>query len=472
MRDMRRSAMMIAAVAAAACFAVLGGTGGALAAGTHVAVGTRTAALGGGGPLNSVSCATAGNCSAVGIYANELDYEESFVADEVNGTWQNAEQVPGASALSPVMQITSVSCATAGNCSAGGHSRTAFVVNEVNGTWQDATNVPGIAKLGIDAQVVSVSCGAAGDCSAGGYYYVNSASSTTEQAFIANEWNGKWYAAQEVPGTAALNTGGGASTLSISCASAGNCSAGGQYQVSRGFEAFVANEVDGKWHDAIEVPGTATLNHDTAETASVSCASAGNCSAGGYYDDSTAHQQAFVADEVNGTWRKAIEVPGTPTLNHGLNGAGGKAAINSVSCGTAGNCSAGGSYTNSHGAVEALVANEVNGTWQRAIEVPGSGALNKGANSSSMGAAVVSVSCTTAGNCSAGGSYNSSSDEQPFVADEVNGTWQTAIHVTGIENGYAQTASVSCGAAGNCSAGGWYDDADGNVQAFIVNETS
>jgi hypothetical protein len=31
--------------------------------------------------------------------------------------------------------------------------------------------------------------------------------------------------------------------------------------------------------------------------------------------------------------------------------------------------------------------------------------------------------------------------------------------------------SVSCASAGNCSAGGNYSDASGHLQAFVVNET-
>jgi hypothetical protein len=53
---------------------------------------------------------------------------------------------------------------------------------------------------------------------------------------------------------------------------------------------------------------------------------------------------AFVASEVAGTWQAAVEVPGTAALN-----AGGHAQVNSVSCGSAGNCSAGGVYTDSSG---------------------------------------------------------------------------------------------------------------------------
>jgi len=46
---------------------------------------------------------------------------------------------------------------------------------------------------------------------------------------------GTWGTAREVPGTAALNnTGGDAATNSVSCASSGNCSAGGSYTSRQG----------------------------------------------------------------------------------------------------------------------------------------------------------------------------------------------------------------------------------------------
>ena len=86
----------------------------------------------------------------------------------------------------------------------------------------------------------------------------------------------------------------------------------------------------GTWGTAIEVPGTATLNTGGgAQVNSVSCATAGNCSAGGDYRDSAFHYQVFVVSQVNGTWGTAKEVPGTATLDtHG------DATINSVSCGS------------------------------------------------------------------------------------------------------------------------------------------
>ena len=82
----------------------------------------------------------------------------------------------------------------------------------------------------------------------------------------------------------------------MSCASAGNCAAGGSYS-NRG-QAFVVSEVNGTWHAAIEVPGTAALNQGgDAAVNSVSCAMAGNCAADGFYLDSSHHGQAFVVNE-------------------------------------------------------------------------------------------------------------------------------------------------------------------------------
>jgi hypothetical protein len=101
------------------------------------------------------------------------------------------------------------------------------------------------------------------------------------------------------------------------------------------------------WGTAREVPGTAALNAGgNAAVDSVSCTSAGNCSAGGSYKDSSGHQQAFVVSQINGTWGKAKEVPGTSALNQGRN-----AGVSSVSCASAGNCSAGGSYAVDSGGV-------------------------------------------------------------------------------------------------------------------------
>ena len=102
------------------------------------------------------------------------------------------------------------------------------------------------------------------------------------------------------------------------------------------------------------MPGSAALNqHGFAAIESVSCASAGNCGAGGIYIDSAGNTQAFVVSQTGGTWHPAIEVPGTAALNQI-----GDAVITSVSCASAGNCSAGGDYTDSSGNIQAFVDSE------------------------------------------------------------------------------------------------------------------
>src|SRR5208282_3682342 len=77
----------------------------------------------------------------------------------------------------------------------------------------------------------------------------------------------------------------------------------------------------GTWGTAELVPGSDTLNvGKRASIASVSCASAGDCGAGGYYASSSAANgqpipQAMVVTENGGQWGTAVEVPGTATLN-------------------------------------------------------------------------------------------------------------------------------------------------------------
>jgi hypothetical protein len=79
----------------------------------------------------------------------------------------------------------------------------------------------------------------------------------------------------------------------------------------------------------------------------------GSCSAGGYYRvNSNDEYQGFVVSERNGRWGKAIEVPGTAALNKGF------AFLNSVSCAAPGNCGAGGYYTDRHGHQQGFVVSQ------------------------------------------------------------------------------------------------------------------
>jgi hypothetical protein len=435
--------------------------------------------------LNSVSCASPGNCSAGGYYTDDND-TSAFTVSEVNGTWGQAMAVPGLATLNAGgnAAINSVSCASAGNCSAGGSyisgldsdgdpETQAFVVSQVNGTWGTAIEVPGTATLNVNgnAEVLSVSCASAGNCSAGGTYL---SSSGDQEAFVVAEVNGTWANAIEVPGIAALNTGkfADAHVSSVSCGSAGNCSAGGfyTYNSNGSTRAFVVSEVNGKWGRAIEVPGTAALNKGGfATVASVSCASAGNCSAGGSYasgldGDGDPESQAFVVSEVNGNWGTAIEVPGTAALNKA-----GNASVDSVSCASAGNCSAGGYYATKPGGRivigPAFVVDESNGHWGSAIKVAGTAYTNRAAS-------IVSISCTSAGNCSAGGYDDAGVPEsQAFVVSEVNGSWGAADQVVAGSTQIASVASVSCGSAGNCAAGGEFFRAS-SQQAFVAGEVT
>jgi hypothetical protein len=426
--------------------------------------------LGGGAEASSVSCSSAGHCAAAGYYSDGSGHDQAFVVGQVNGTWGQMIEVPGTATLNAGgnAAVNAVSCSSAGNCSAAGFYSDgsglvqsyfqAFVVGQVNGTWGQAIEVPGTATLnaGRHAAVTSVSCSSAGNCAAAGYYTDGSGD---RQAFVVGQVNGTWGQAIEVPGTATLNAGGAAEASSVSCSPAGNCAAAGYYTDGSGDrQAFVVGQVNGTWGQAIEVPGTAALNADgNAEVTSVSCSSAGNCAAAGQYFAREGGGLAFVASQVNGAWGQAIQVPGTADLNEG------DLPFTSVSCSSAGNCSAAGG---------GFVVSQVNGTWRQAIQVPGIAALNYGRVTQAS-----SVSCSSAGNCSTGGSYSDGSDPaRAFAVSQVNGTWGKAIQVPGTAalgvGGYILANSVSCSSAGNCGAAGGYADRSGNEQAFVVSQVN
>ena len=97
----------------------------------------------------------------------------------------------------------------------------------------------------------------------------------------------------------------------------------------------------------------------------MSCPSAGNCAADGFFVSSTV--DPFIVEETNGRWDLANTVNGMPELNVGQN-----AGASSISCATPGSCAAAGSYTDAHGDHPSWIS-YVNskGFWNPALAEPG-----------------------------------------------------------------------------------------------------
>jgi hypothetical protein len=481
------SAVALAGGAAGAGAAVAAPTAGSWGQAIEVP-GLAALNAGGSASVTSVSCASPGNCAAVGSYQDSSGHTQGFVASERSGGWRFAFEVPGLGALNSGGQagVSSVSCPAVGDCVAGGYYRISggdfrwFVVNEDKGVWAKAITVPGLASLnsGVSDESLSVSCASAGNCAAGGSYRDRHGIS---QGFVVSERKGVWQKAVSVPGLGDLNKTGGADVVSVSCPSAGNCAAGGTYggydpNVGNTKEGFVVSERNGAWSRAIEIPGLGALNQaeivtPVASVLSLSCSSAGNCAAVGYYTSGDIPDgpgvptySGFVASERNGRWGKAIQDPGLRGLNSGQ-----VAQTFSVSCPSVGNCSAGGYYLTASQDYQGFVASEQKGVWAKAIGVPGLASLNAGGFGQ-----IFSVSCPSSGNCGAGGQYqDTKGDNQAFVADESGGTWAQAIEVPGLAvlnaGGNAEATEVSCTSGGFCAAGGFYKDSSGHTQGFVVS---
>jgi len=409
--------------------------------------GTKAVAAGGYARVNSISCASAGECAAGGDYLDHHLHFQAFVVSEHGGVWGNAIEVPGLAALNVRgdAEVNSISCGSPGNCSAGGYylGGRAFVVPERGGVWGSAIEVPVAADLNVtdDATVYSVSCGSPRTCTALGAYdigVVDPAYPPSGQTFVISEHDGVWGKRHDVPGK----------ENSVSCGGAGSCVAVGSSQDGQGVDhAFLVVERNGKWGKGKRVAGMWALSAGrTSEAQSVSCASPGNCAVGGVYaGEARGRTSAFVLDEKHGTWSKPTPVPGIAN-----------ATVTSISCTSEGNCAAGGDY-DAYGNYprQPFVVAEEKGTWSKPVTVRGLRALN----ADHVGL-VTSVSCAGEGNCAAVGTYASGEDDdhnpwyfRAFVVTDHDGAWSRPQHLPGLGPA-VEPSSVSCVRSGNCTIGG------------------
>jgi len=404
--------------------------------------------------------------------------------------WSNAQLIPGLTQLSNGKggHMGAISCSSPGNCTAigqflinqpsGGNEENAlFGVTEVNGKWGKTLRIPG-QTVPSTVMSGSISCSSPGNCGA----VASSIPTSDNGAWVAlafNETKGVWGSVVAIPGPSSLMTNSEA--LAISCNSTGTCSASGYSSIpgpgnSGSIDsAFVATEQNGVWNNASDIQGFPTIPSQLlgldsgAEADTISCASPENCSAGGWFSLQNGSGSSFVVNEVNGVWGNEITLTGVTTFTDG-----GGSQVTAVSCSSPGNCSAGGSYAGvngSQGSSGVFVANEVGGVWGSANGVAGATVTNSAPTLSSM-------SCSSPGNCSAGGTYGYAPGL--FLVNEANGTWGSAIPVPGLAKLGASkfiadldtVSQVSCSSNGNCGAVGTYTNSSNEEKAFVVTESN
>ncbi|HVB70104.1 MAG TPA: fibronectin type III domain-containing protein [Acidimicrobiales bacterium] len=469
------------AVAAIAVFLVTGnGLAGAdpSFADAHPVNGLAALNVDGTALVDGISCSSNGNCGAIGTYTDGSRLSQGFVVTETGDVWGTAEPIPGLIALNAhgnVDDVMSISCTATGECSASGDYldansvRQVFLVTEHGGSWGSAVTLPRDPSLpaSLAATSSSISCASPGNCVAGGFYLDGAGTAT--QSWVATQTGGTWANAIELPGTATLNQGILGTVVSIACPAVGSCAATGIYtDSSNHFQAYVDSETSGTWGTAVPVPGLVSINTGGFASANqLVCSSVGRCAIGGGYTLAGGAGEAFVADETGGVWGNAIEVPGSVTLNTGQS-----AIVDSIACPSDGSCEAVGVYEDSSQNYHAMVASESGGVWGPAAEMPGTAALNvDGA------AEAYDVSCVSAGDCRAVGYYlDGSNNYQAFVATESGGVWAGSVEAPGSAalntEGDAELTVVSCTSDGACSAAGQYKDSAGSLQGMILDAST
>jgi hypothetical protein len=285
--------------------------------------------------LNGVSCPSANDCVAVGQYALKTGVSQTLI-ESWNGTAWSAVPHPGASSS----VLYGVSCASQADCTAvGNHGLKTFIESWNGSTW---SVVPSLSNKGRNV-LFGVSCASAASCMAVGY---------SGEKILAESWNGTSWSIVRTPNPAP--TGYNDRLSSVSCVSASSCTAVG-FSDNAGPVQTLVESWDGSTWSVVPTPGlgSSTVNG----LAGVSCVSASSCMAVGTQEVPDFGIQTL-ADSWNGTSWSAVPTP-DPSLNYDN-------FLNGVSCLTASDCTAVGWYDNSNGvggATSTLIESWDGTTW-------------------------------------------------------------------------------------------------------------
>ena len=365
--------------------------------------------------LSDLWCSAGPDCVAVGNYTDGAGNQQALVLTETNGAWSAAKKVALPSGAlgggSQLAELNALWCASAGNCVAAGDysdsqgNQQGLTVSETNGVWGPGTSTPVPGNAATDPQVAltALDCTAVTSCDVVGIYDDQEGNQEAEILVgAAPSWgNGE----MNLPTNAAL-AAQQVQVNALACGSSSDCVGAGAYINDSGDEEPLILLANGDSFSTLEanLPANADASSNPdAQLTSVWCSSAGNCAVVGDYDDANSNEQGMMLDETDNSFDTARELSLPSDADQSYSGANPQVTLNALWCSSAGNCTAGGGYTNTTQAEVPLVTSEVNGSWQPglALSLP-RGAAGEGNQSASVSA----IDCVGA-SCGAVGSFTS-----------------------------------------------------------------
>jgi hypothetical protein len=212
--------------------------------------------------------------------------------------------------------------------------------------------------------------------------------------------------------------------------------------------------------ETVPLPANAASSQAHGLDASA-CASAGNCVAGGFYTDGSNRQQGLLLSETNGAWTASELTFAFSSLQHPAPEI--DPQVTSVACASAGNCVAAGYALDVADDPQGFVVSEGGGIWGRAIGTTGPAPASLDAP---LGA-LPEVSCVPNSDCYAIFDTWTGTGLENLVYANTNGSW-TLTHVPSPSGGSGpELTSISCPPGGQCAVVGVYEDTSSHVQGLV-----
>ncbi len=400
--------------------------------------------------LYGMTCVSASDCWAVGSFYNGNNFQS--LIERWNGTSWTIVPSPNAD---PGMNnsLKSVTCVSASDCWAVGSYSSGTMSKTLIERWDGVSWVVVPSPNASAAQqdlLASVTCASASDCWAVGSYFSGGAVDRSQT--LIERWNGtSWNIVTSLNTSPAQNN----YLTNVTCASASDCWAVGYYASELAYQTLVERWDGISWTivpspNAVGIPigpFDPPVKHNYLNA--VTCLSASNCWSVGSAWSSFAEQSLI--QHWDGIAWTIVTSPNTSTSQRNV--------LSSVSCASTSDCLAVGFFVN--GTISQTIVERWDGTsWTIAPSLNSSPSQNN---------YLAAVTCESGSNCWAVGHYRTTGipADQTLIERWDGNTW-TILPSPNVSSATTDNIllDLTCSSATDCWAVGYY--ANGGINQTLI----